>query len=461
MMSWKTFVARSALAATMIGVAVFAGVRLASAGPGAPGGPTTDSMTFAGVLRERAGMSTQLTFVFRKTGAGGAATEVCRSTTGMFTPAASGGAFSVLVSIDPSSTNCPRGLFDGADVWYDILLAEGDAGTTITDSPVPITPVPYARFADQAGVNNDCPAGYSVRPPDTTFRNEMRLCVRPVVIAGVTYNDEVVRVGRGSSAFWIDRYESAAIGDNGVQYGNSSGAGYGQLTRSGQWSSDGGAGPSGRAVSFALTSAAAYLTWFQANELCRAAGKRLPTRSEWISAAQGTIDPGANAAVLGSGVVANGDCNTSGMGPRNTGRGDACRSAWGAQDMIGNLGEWTDEWYSSVGALNTPSLTVSGAGVAMGIASSGATVTGVSVNSTQGLWGAGYGDGQDGTTNITSTVDRSAVAVTGDTVTGLPAAAIRGGGWVRGVRNGIFYLDLGQGPTFSQGDVGFRCVVDH
>lgn len=412
MMSWKTFVARSALAATMMGVAVFAGVRLASAGPGAPGGPTTDSMTFAGVLRERAGMSTQLTFVFRKTGAGGVATEVCRSTTGMFTPAASGGAFSVLVSIDPSTTNCPRGLFDGADVWYDIVLGGADAGATLTDSPVPITPVPYARFADQSGVNNDCPAGYTRDTIDTSFSNDMRLCKRTVSLGTRTVTDEVVRVGTGASAYWVDRFEASVFD----RTGTATTFPYAPLQVNGSWGT-GSSSPPLLAMSVSGQNPSVNINWFQANATCRASGKHLMTIEEWLSAGVGTPDNASS-------------CNTSGAAVHRTGVGGSCASAWGVQDMIGNLQEIGAEWNIGIG--------------------SGDSHT---------AWPSLPGDPFAGDQLVN--VDSSGYIPVADAGRGIgPVMSVRGGYWRGGAAEaGLYYMYLANHPSYSNVSIGFRCAI--
>src|SRR5262249_55770127 len=71
------------------------------------------------------------------------------------------------------------------------------------------------------------------------------------------------------------------------------------------------------------------LTWFQAQQFCRAVGKRLLTNAEWQSAAAGTPD-GAPCVV-----------NASGAGPTGT---PCCVSNAGAFDMVGNLREWVGDW---------------------------------------------------------------------------------------------------------------------
>ncbi len=58
--------------------------------------------------------------------------------------AGTSGAFSVLVPID----SCTSTFFNGADVSYDVMQG---TETLTPDGGVAVTPVPYARFADQAG----------------------------------------------------------------------------------------------------------------------------------------------------------------------------------------------------------------------------------------------------------------------------------------------------------------------
>ena len=99
---------------------------------------------------------------------------------------------------------------------------------------------------------------------------------------------------------------------------------------------------------------------------------------------------------------AGGACVTETGGPRATGLGTTCVSAWGAQDLIGNVCEWTSNWYAGAGS--------------------------------QGLvsWpDTGYGNG-DGVWNVAG---QAIDGLTGWT-TGIPAAAVRGGTWWDGTKSG-------------------------
>ncbi len=131
--------------------------------------------------------------------------------------------------------------------------------------------------------------------------------------------DEVVRVGGGASAFWVDRYEASvwttSNGQAGTQVGNDAGdtvtAG---LPQNGQHT--------GRiAPVYALSVSGVlpprYVTEFQPMEACAASGKQLPDAQQWMRAARGTSD--------GSGCIINGSA------PRRTGQGTACASASDAQ----------------------------------------------------------------------------------------------------------------------------------
>lgn len=246
----------------------------------------------------------------------------------------------------------------------------------------------------------DCPFGY------TRDQSE------PKIVLCKKGDDEVVRVGTGQTAFWVDRYE-ASVWEKpdgiGTQYPSVE---YpptfprnGQTTVPLYAASKAGVFPSG------------VLTWFQANEACRASGKRLPTGAEWLSAARGTLDPGDSSGAGGSCVT-----NASPVRLRQAGGGSKCVSDWGAQDMVGNMWEWTEEWYAS----------------------------GDGTFSTR--WPQGYGD--DEIQNV-----RSAAQHGDKFTTGLPSATLRGGSLYSGTSAGIFAFALSQAPSAFNGSFGFRCVV--
>lgn len=91
------------------------------------------------------------------------------------------------------------------------------------------------------------------------------------------------------------------------------------------------------AVSLPSEIPSANITWFQAQEACANAGKRLPTSAEWQVGANGTPDPGPD-----NGTT---DCNTASDGEASLSGGrSSCVSARGAFDMIGNLAEWVADW---------------------------------------------------------------------------------------------------------------------
>jgi formylglycine-generating enzyme required for sulfatase activity len=79
------------------------------------------------------------------------------------------------------------------------------------------------------------------------------------------------------------------------------------------------------------------ITWFQAQEACANAGKRLPSNAEWQIGANGTPDVIPDNATT--------DCNIASDGGASlTGARSGCVSARGAFDMVGNLAEWVADW---------------------------------------------------------------------------------------------------------------------
>ena len=187
----RAFATRKALTMLAVAATVLVVNRYANA---VPGGETRNGLSFAGTLRSSSGApvnsATTLTFTFRKGSA-----SVCAPSV-MVTPD-SGGGFVAQIPTD----GCPRSLFDGSDVTFDVA----NGGNVIAMNQV-VNPVPYARYADQVGTP-DCPATYT----RDTSASGIVLCSRS--------NDEVVRVGSGNSAFWIDRYEARVFDSAGTQFG--------------------------------------------------------------------------------------------------------------------------------------------------------------------------------------------------------------------------------------------------
>ena len=259
-----------------------------------------------------------------------------------------------------------------------------------------------------------CPEGYVQDQAETRFV----LCERGT--------DQVVRVGN----FWIDRYEASTWTNqdcSGEQYGDTDdwGAVAGIFPQNGNWSVP------IYACSVPGVTPSSYITWFQAQAACSLSGKYLCSNEEWQAAAEGTVDPGpwpdANDADGCTGLTQAGACNTCSDGPRQTGQGTGCVSNWGAEDMAGNLWEWTASWHSA----------------------------GMSWQSSDGqinttAWPDGYGN--DATWNVNGrSHDGSSY------MDGLPAAALRGGPWSRGQGSGTFAMDLDLGPSSWFSTTGFRC----
>jgi formylglycine-generating enzyme required for sulfatase activity len=90
------------------------------------------------------------------------------------------------------------------------------------------------------------------------------------------------------------------------------------------------------AVSLPSVVPSAFVTWFQAQEACANAGKRLPTNAEWQVGVNGTPDPGPDDGTS--------DCNTDGALLSPTAARRDCVSTRGAFDMVGNLAEWVADW---------------------------------------------------------------------------------------------------------------------
>lgn len=270
----------------------------------------------------------------------------------------------------------------------------------------------------------DCPAGYSRDPSEPAGSKA------PVHCKSDTGPDEVVKVGKGGSAFWIDRYEASAWDKQdgtGAQHGII-GAGYPpSFPVNGQRTST---FVEVYAVSMAGVSPSTNITWFQAQQACRASGKRLPSGEEWLAAASGTPDP-----TTGNDGTVNGECVTLGV-LRPTGGADvpsqtACKSAWGAEDMIGNVREWLDQWYAQV---TTPDPAQDA-----------------------GSWPPNYGN--DYTVGFGQAACFNGANGGCSTTWRVPFPVHVGGGWSDDIGAGVFTTQLDSAPFGWADNIGFRCVI--
>ena len=431
---------RAAAAMCVATAAVFfLGVFAAHAWEGRPGVETRSSFTVAGTVTLPPGETLRtLSFRFYQEADGGVG-RTCPAS-GMMNAQEvryTAPTFSAQIPYG----DCGRDFFDGSNVWFELAVN----GAPIAGR-FQVNPVPYAQFASVAGSvgTPDCPLGYERNPLTPTGRTYCRK-----FLSLLDRYDEVVKVGSGASAFWIDRYEALIFSrtDRSVLLNARSPSDLVErgLPNSGQWR---GTDPPLLAISLeASNPPARWITWHQAEEMCRASGKRLPTGAEWLAAARGTAGTGEA------------DCRVSGD-VRDISQGSTCASDWGAQDMVGNVWEWTSDWYAGVGVATTPVLPIlpdggtAGGAVALAPAPANSNLGGVRVNNQVSPWPTGYGN--DGTWNVTSVAARG---LGDDNTMGMPAAALRGGSWESGPRAGVYALSLSDGPSSWAPSVGFRCVI--
>lgn len=89
------------------------------------------------------------------------------------------------------------------------------------------------------------------------------------------------------------------------------------------------------------------VTWMAAREACRAKGKRLCERDEWLDACDGGVGEDVGSTYPYGDTIDPTLCNVEGGGPIAGGTRATCVSAFGAFDMAGNVWEWTGNTTSS------------------------------------------------------------------------------------------------------------------
>ncbi|MBI5487655.1 MAG: SUMF1/EgtB/PvdO family nonheme iron enzyme [Deltaproteobacteria bacterium] len=275
-------------------------------------------------------------------------------------------------------------------------------------------------------------------------------------------NDSMIKVG----SYWIDQYEAALVAQSfwnegacdgaGVPYGSAGGSNpvddypaeivqvdstwatpydrpgdqveqppVGGFPDDGNWSVP------VFACSIAGVVPSRMMTWFQAQQACLLAGKRLCTSSEWHAAAAGVADPGENDGTTNS------RCHTHVAVPRPTGNAgsdpgsnSSCVSGWGVDDLRGNLWEWVADWVPPTSALALLERTPS-------------------ADAWRSLWGPRLVD------------EGSATALGGRViwVAALPVAPLRSGYWSYGTYAGAISLAYQEASPYADTDIGVRCCT--